>query len=188
MKHAATPDAPLVVRSTLRLEGESRLDPVVRAVSPVAEALIGPARLDRALRGSSWLGHAVHPTLTDLPLGMWTSASVLDLVGGPGARGPARRLVGLGIVCSLPTSVTGLAEFGATPGQRERRVGLVHAMANTAALGLYAASYRARRHDRQLAGALLSVAGAGLAVAGGYLGGHLTEARKVASRHPAFGS
>lgn len=185
MTHTASPETNPVVRSTLRLEGESRLDPLVRAVSPAVGVLIGSGERDRALRGM-WLGHALHPMLTDLPLGLWTSASVLDLVGGQDAAGPARRLVGLGIVSSLPTTVTGLAEFGAMVGDRERRVGLVHAMANSAALGLYVASYRARRRDRQRSGRMLALAGTTMAMAGGFLGGHLTEARKVSSRHPAF--
>src|SRR6476620_10713852 len=33
------------------------------------------------------LGHSAHPFLTDVPLGVWSSAALLDLLGGPGAAG-----------------------------------------------------------------------------------------------------
>ncbi len=107
------------------------LDPVVRAVRPLADALVAePFRRD-LLRGT-WLGHALHPILTDVPTGLWTSAVVLDLVGGRGARRPAQRLVGLGVVSAVPTAVTGWAEWSGT-GQREQRVGVVHAVSNVVA-------------------------------------------------------
>jgi hypothetical protein len=32
--------------------------------------------------GGSWLGHPLHPVLTDLPIGFWTSALALDVFAG----------------------------------------------------------------------------------------------------------
>jgi uncharacterized membrane protein len=145
--------------------------------------LADPARRD-ALHGT-WLGHAVHPIMTDLPIGFWTSAVTLDVLGGRQSRPAATRLVGLGLAAAVPTALTGLAEWGVAP-RRDQRTGLVHAAANTVALGLYAASYRARRGGRHGRGVLLGVAGGAAAGVGGYLGGHLTSARKVSTRHPAF--
>ncbi|HEY3485242.1 MAG TPA: hypothetical protein VGK49_07650, partial [Ilumatobacteraceae bacterium] len=37
----------------------------------------------RQVLGGEWLGHPLHPALTDLPIGFWTSAFVLDMIGGP---------------------------------------------------------------------------------------------------------
>lgn len=176
--------APTVVGWIKRLEGARPLDGAVRAVQPLAHALVASPGRRSLLRGA-WLGHAVHPPMTDVPIGLWTSATVLDLVGGPAARPAARRLVALGVVTALPTVVTGLAEWAGTE-QRDRRVGVVHAAANAVALGLYTGSYAARRRGRQRAGAALAVAGTTAAAAGGYLGGHLVVARKVGSRDPAF--
>jgi hypothetical protein len=51
---------------------------------------------------------------------------------------------------------------------------------------VYAASWLARRRGRHGTGAKLALAGAAIAGVGGYLGGHLTEARKVGSHDPAF--
>jgi uncharacterized membrane protein len=173
------------VRTARAVERTTALDSVDRAVRPVAAALIRNPTARSILHGH-WLGHAVHPLLTDLPIGMWTSASVLDLVGGKGSAPSARRLVGAGLLAALPTAVTGAAEWGAVDAQRDRRTGLVHAAANTVALGFYAASWRARGRGAQTRGAGLALAGALATGVGGFFGGHLIEARKVSSRNPAF--
>jgi uncharacterized membrane protein len=166
------------------LENATGLDPVVRAVRPLADALVAePFRRD-LLRGA-WLGHALHPILTDVPIGFWTSAVVLDLVGGRGARKPAQRLIALGVVSAVPTAVTGWAEWSGT-GQREQRVGVVHAVSNVVALSLFTASWRARRAHRHLTGVALGLAASSALGAGGFLGGHLVGARKVSSRNPRF--
>src|SRR5919199_3418046 len=34
-----------------------------------------------------WLGHALHPALTDLPVGLWTGSLLLDLVGARKSAG-----------------------------------------------------------------------------------------------------
>ena len=62
----------------------------------------------------------------------------------------------------------------------------MHALSNTVALTLYAASYLARRKDHHRRGALLALAGAGAAGVGGYLGSHLLVVNKVGSRSEAF--
>ena len=182
--HSTFADKPAVVGWTERLEASTRVDSLVRLAQPLVDALLAdPDRAD-ALQGR-WLGHAIHPPLTDVPIGAWTSATILDLVGGRQAQPAAKRLVGVGILAALPTAVTGWAEWGAAE-QRAKRVGVVHAGSNVAALVLYAASWRARARGKQLRGVALGLGG-GLALGfGGYLGGHLVEARNVSSRHPAF--
>jgi hypothetical protein len=175
---------PPMVRATLRLEEARVLDRPVRALEPSIRNVFGTGRRASVLRGE-WLGHAVHPLLTDLTLGTWTSASLLDLVGGVDCYGAARRLVGTGLLAAGPTAWTGWAEWSAA-GARDKRVGLVHAVTNGVAIGAYAASWLARRRGRHGAGARLALAGAAVSAVGGYLGGHLVEARKVASRHPAY--
>src|SRR4051794_614954 len=102
---------PAVVTLTERLEQTQALDSVVRVVQPLVDALLAdPGRA--ALLQGMWLGHAVHPLLTDVPIGTWTSATVLDLVGGRAAQPAARRLVGIGILAAVPTAITGWAEWG----------------------------------------------------------------------------
>lgn len=173
------------VRLAQRLEGAKALDPAVRAISPAAGALIASEGRRKILHGD-WMGHAVHPLLTDLPIGFWTSATVLDLVGGEEARPAARRLVGLGVLSAVPTAITGWAEWAATSEPGIRRVGVVHAVSNAAAGIAYGASWFARKRGNHERGRNLALAGAAVASLGGFLGGHLTSARKVSTRHPAF--
>jgi len=52
----------------------------------------------RQLLGEMWLGRSLHPVLSDLPLGCWSTATVLDLLGGGRYAGAARQLVGLGLL------------------------------------------------------------------------------------------
>ena len=175
---------PAIVRWTLRLEEASGLDGPVTALEPSIRSLFGTGTRASVLRGE-WLGHAVHPLLTDVVLGTWTSATVLDLVGGPQSSAAAQRLVGTGLLAAGPTAWAGWAEWSVA-GPREKRVGLVHAVTNAVAISVYAASWLARRNGRHGTGARLALAGATISGVGAYLGGHLTEARKVASRHPAY--
>lgn len=175
---------PAIVRWTLRLEDTTVLDRPVQALEPSIRSAFGTGTRASVLRGD-WLGHAVHPLLTDVVLGTWASATVLDIFGGSGSTAAAQRLAGTGLLAVGPTAWTGWAEWSAA-GPREKRVGLVHAVTNAVAIGAYAASWVARRQGRHGTGTRLALAGATVSGVGAYLGGHLTEARKVASRHPAY--
>lgn len=177
-------DAPLLVRAALAVEQEARLDPLVHTLRPWARTLVdGPLR-QWLLLGRP-LGHALHPVLTDAPLGLWTSASALDLLAGKDARPAARRLVGLGLLTAVPTAVTGAAEWSRTR-ERDARVGVAHAAGNSVGMVLYTASWLARRRDRHVLGSVLALAGAGVAAASGFLGAHLAVARDVGTRSPEF--
>jgi uncharacterized membrane protein len=178
-----TPTPPLV-SWTERLENNRVLDTPVRLVQPLVDALLADKRRADALHGM-WLGHSVHPLLVMVPIGTWTSATVLDLVGGRDSRSAAQRLVATGLLAAGPSAITGWAEWGPIE-QREKRVGLVHAVSNVTAVGLFAASWKSRSRGRHLRGVALGLAGHAAVGVGGYLGGHLTEARKVGSRHPRF--
>jgi hypothetical protein len=175
---------PRIVRWTLRLEQARTLDRPVRALEPAIRNVFGTGTRGSALRGE-WLGHAVHPLLTDVVLGTWTSASVLDLLGGPDSPTSSQRLIGTGLLAAAPAAWTGWAEWSEA-GPRDKRVGLVHAVTNGVAIGIYAASWHARRRGRHGRGAWLALAGATVSSAGAYLGGHLVEVRKVASHHSAY--
>ena len=175
---------PFLVRATSRLEEAAALDRAVHAVEPAVRSAFATGTRGSLLRGE-WLGHSVHPPLTDIVLGTWTSATVLDLFGGEESVGAAQRLVGTGLLAVAPTAWTGWAEWAAA-GTREKRVGLVHAATNAVAISAYAASWVARRRGRHGTGVRLALGGAVVSTVGAYLGGHLVEARKVASRHPVY--
>jgi nitrite reductase/ring-hydroxylating ferredoxin subunit/uncharacterized membrane protein len=156
------------------------IDALDRYVEPLAKLVKrwtpkGPVK--DALSGT-WMGHPLHPLLTDIPIGSFTSASVLDVVGGARAQPAADALIALGLVSAVPTAAAGLADWSDTFGG-ERRIGVVHAAANATGLALYAASLVARRRGRRGSGALLALAGMSAMTVGGYLGGHLSFSRGV---------
>jgi nitrite reductase/ring-hydroxylating ferredoxin subunit/uncharacterized membrane protein len=160
-----------------RIGADVRLD---RVAVPAGDLVRGTLDHEptKDLLSGTWLGHPLHPALTDLPIGFWTSAFVLDLVGGRRARRAATQLVAWGVVSAVPTALSGASDWGDTTGV-ERRVGLVHAVSNSTALVFYAASWWARVRGRHRRGVVLGLAGATAATVGGYLGGHLVQALDV---------
>lgn len=177
------PTTPSLVAATQRLEQNPALDRL-RAVYAVAAKPLDRWSGSELLRSGA-IGHALHPLLTDVPLGCWTAASVLDLGGRPQDRGASRRLVGVGLAAVGPTALTGLAEWSRT-GREAQRVGALHGALNVVATTLYLTSWVARGRRRHGLGVATALAGAAVAGVSGYLGGHLTVARKVGSRDAAY--
>lgn len=162
-----------------KLEEFTALDGAVDTVSDLANSALPPGEVKDALHGKQ-LGHAAHPMLVVLPLGLNVGATLLDFFGDEHDRPAARRLVGAALLLTPPTAATGMADF-ADLGQsrRPKRVGLVHAGANTAASVCFTASWLLRRTGRHRAGQAFSLLGlTGLGV-GGYLGGHLAYSQAV---------
>ena len=156
---------------------------------PVGKALrsLDPGPLRDALSGR-WIGHALHPLLTDVVVGSWTSATLLDLLGGPDGERAAERLIAVGIAAYAPTALTGASDWADSEATDDdvRRIGLAHALINSTALALYGASLSARRSGRTGRGKLLALAGAGAMSAAGFLGGHLSFRLGVGVDQTAF--
>ncbi len=153
------------------------LDPLVAFLDQrIPEALrIGPVR--DALSGKA-IGHALHPMLTDVPIGTWTSATLLDVLGPRRWRGASATLTGIGLLASAPTVASGVVEWGETPAS-QRRVAVVHAGSNYVAVGCYLVSFIAKLRGRTRTGRSAALLGALALGAGGYLGGHLSLGRGV---------
>ncbi|MGY6501451.1 MAG: DUF2231 domain-containing protein [Acidimicrobiales bacterium] len=168
---------PAPIRDLVRsIESSEALDDTARPLRRVAGQLAtgdsGPI-----LRGD-WLGHALHPLLTDLPIGCWTTATTLDLVGGRRSATAAQRMVGLGLLAAVPTALSGLVDWdGDADDPAVRRAGLVHAVGNTVAAAFYFGSWRARRDGRRVRGIALGLVGGAIASGSGYLGAHLAFTR-----------
>jgi nitrite reductase/ring-hydroxylating ferredoxin subunit/uncharacterized membrane protein len=171
-------------RLVAQLGEVSALDGVAGAVRERVADLVGTGPLKDALSGT-WLGHAAHPMLTDLPIGFWTSAFMLDLLGGRRSRRAAARLVALGVLAAVPAAATGASDWSDTTGPN-RRVGFVHAAANSTALLCYGASWVQRKRGRHWRGVAFGLAGATAATVGGYLGGHLVQRSGIGVDHTTF--
>lgn len=178
-----TPLEPLIER----LEGASQFDGIAKAAAKRARKTIPGGAVKDALSGS-WLGHALHPLLTDVVIGSFTSATLLDLLGGDDDGRASERLIAIGIAAYPPTALTGVSDWSDTEPADDgvRRVGLIHAATNGIALSLYVASLTARRRGAKGRGKLLGAAGAAVLGAGGFLGGHLSFAKGVGPDQTVF--
>ncbi|WP_231126698.1 Rieske 2Fe-2S domain-containing protein [Motilibacter aurantiacus] len=169
-----------IERGMHAIEEAALLDKVARPLSEAVHA-VGEkqARIADLLHGVP-VGHPLHPALVLVPVGTWTSAAVLDLVPRTGPAVPV--LIATGIASAAPAAAAGLVDWAELHPQQQR-VGLVHAVANTAGLALYAASLAARLRGRRAAGRALSYAGFGAVMAGGFLGGHLSYRQAAGANH-----
>jgi nitrite reductase/ring-hydroxylating ferredoxin subunit/uncharacterized membrane protein len=134
------------------------------------------------LHGGRWVGHPLHPALSDLPVGLWTGVVVLDATDrDPDPRhgiGAAGVLSAAGILAAGATALTGLSDWTVSEDQ-DRRVGLFHGLLNTVALGLQGASLGSRMAGRRNTARAFGVASLTVTAAAGYLGGHLVFTKGV---------
>jgi nitrite reductase/ring-hydroxylating ferredoxin subunit/uncharacterized membrane protein len=145
----------------------------------------GPAqrRIKNLLHGT-WLGHPLHVVLTDVPVGAWTTALILDTLGDADARGSndyargADTAVAVGMVGAVAAALPGLADWHYTTGDT-RRSGLAHGLLNTAALVLYTRSFALRRSGRRREGRAFSGVGYAVMLAAAYIGGHLVYRQRL---------
>jgi uncharacterized membrane protein len=156
-----------------RIAGFEALDRVGDPLQRAVQRSLGTEPLGSVLRGE-WLGHPLHPALTDLPIGFWTSSWVLDF-GGRRTRRTSDAMLAAGLLAAVPTALAGLADW-ADRDRPDRRLGLAHLAANSAATLLYTASLAARLRNQRARGIALAWAGAAAATAGAAAGGHLAFA------------
>jgi nitrite reductase/ring-hydroxylating ferredoxin subunit/uncharacterized membrane protein len=170
-----------------KLESAAPLDTPGKAVGKAVRDAVPRGAVKDTLAGT-WLGHALHPLLTDVVIGSFMSAALLDLLGGDDDGSAANRLTAVGIAAYAPTALTGANDWADTEiaDPAVRRVGLVHAATNSVALGLYTSALLARRRGERGRAKLLSAAGSAVLGAGGYLGGHLSFAKGVGPNQTAF--
>ena len=184
---AGDPETPRLHVLTELLAEAEELDEPAKKIADAFGSAVQPGQFKDVLSGT-WLGHALHPLLTDATIAFYLSASTLDLVGGEESQRAADKLIGAGLLSTLPTAVTGLNDWVDTTRSDEgvRRVGLVHAMANSAATMLYGASLLARRAGARRLGTLLGLGGLTAIGIGGHLGGHLTYSQGVGVDQTTF--
>jgi nitrite reductase/ring-hydroxylating ferredoxin subunit/uncharacterized membrane protein len=142
-------------------------------------------KIKDAMHGT-WLGHPLHPVLTDFPIGAWSAALLLDFLDSQQPRRGYGRGADAAIACGLAgaatAAVTGLTDWSETDG-RARRAGLVHGLLNVAATALYATSLAVRRRGRRQAGRGLALAGYALSFASAYIGGNLVYSKQIGVDH-----
>lgn len=134
----------------------------------------------------TWLGHPLHPMITDVPIGAWTASAVLDgleLLGEKKYANGADAAIGIGLLGAFGSMVTGITDWSGTT-KKKQKIGLMHGILNMGATALYATSYALRKHKKDRGTAIvLSMLGYSLVGVSAYLGGHLVYGEQVGVDH-----
>lgn len=174
------------------VEQQEVLDQLSDKIQPLVSNAFesaGPAgrEVKNFLHGT-WLGHPLHPALTDVPLGAWTAALTLDAMETISGRkelgAGADVAIAVGLVGAAGAAVTGLTDWSETNG-RARKVGLLHGLLNVGATALYATSLVLRRKDMRGAGRGFAMLGYAVSSTAAYLGGHLVFSEQIGVNHAA---
>jgi nitrite reductase/ring-hydroxylating ferredoxin subunit/uncharacterized membrane protein len=174
------------------------VDRISDSLQNIVKVAIGsnrkPPRLFRSLLNGTFLGHPLHPAITDVPIGAWLLAVVFDIVWlvSPSANAWAARgaeaLVLIGILAAVGAAITGLADWSDTYGA-ERTVGLYHAGLNTLALVLYVVSFVLRlglANGESVFAAVIGFVGIISVLIAAYLGGDMVFGKGTNVNHTAW--
>ncbi len=134
-----------------------------------------------------WLKHPLHAAITDVPVGSWTAALVLDLLEAGGREeyaAGADAAVVVGLAGALASALSGLTDWSDVQG-KPQRTGALHGLLNIAATLLYGGSYAFRKSEKRGLGRGLGFLGYGCVLAGSYLGGALSYSQRIGVNHAA---
>ena len=148
-----------------------------------------PNRKLKDMLNGTWLGHPLHPALTDVPIGSWTATTLLDVAWlfseDEGiARGADLTLV-LGLMGAVGSAVAGLADWSDLDGT-DRRVGAMHGLLNVGITTLNVGSWISRLTGNRRTGIALSTTAYLTSLFSAYLGGELSFAKGIGVNHVAW--
>ncbi len=179
----ATPPPPFAERFSDGLQGLLQKVPGMQPSSP---------RHLKSFLNGTWLGHPLHPVITDVPITAWALTVIFDIIWlishtTWSAYGAFVSVI-VGLLAALGAVLTGLADWGDTYGS-ERRIGLNHALYNSLAFVLYLISFILRLvvgpGDTVLA-AILGFIGLISVSYAGYLGGEMVFTKGTGVNHTAW--
>lgn len=150
--------------------------PILNSVRPVKDFLNG-----------TWLGHSVHAMVTDVPVGVFTLAIVLDMLN---VRTGADAAIAVGILGMLGAALAGWADYADTDVKPQRGYATVHQLLMLIALVLYAVSLWGRLGSAadRAAPIALSFAGYVILAVAAFIGGEVVYGRGNMVDHHAFRS
>jgi nitrite reductase/ring-hydroxylating ferredoxin subunit/uncharacterized membrane protein len=145
-------------------------DPLGKLFVAVFAALYKPVPAIKDFLNGVWLGHPLHPAITDVPIGAYVLALVLDLSG---QRAAATAAIGVGIIFMLLAALAGYADYIDLEGKTQR-FGTIHSSLMLVALVFYLGSFVMRLSAvPSSAEVWLSVLGFLIVITSAYVGGEL---------------
>jgi len=146
------------------------------AVEGIYRRLGKPGKLLQDFLNGSWLGHSLHPVLTDVVVGGFTMLVVLDLaslVFGANFAGASLIILGISILAGLGAVVSGLTDYKDTATGDERNLATLHGWTNIIALLFYGVAFFVRLGDGLVLGQVLGIIGYLIISVGAYICGHV---------------
>jgi nitrite reductase/ring-hydroxylating ferredoxin subunit/uncharacterized membrane protein len=197
-QHGSAAETPPEVTSEVTSEATPLTDRISDALQTGVKWVIGsnrkPPRRFKSLLHGTWLGHPLHPAITDVPIGAWLIAVLFDIVwlvsptvNSWAARG-AEVAVLIGVLGAIGAAATGLADWSDSYGG-ERTIGLYHAGLNSLALLLYLISLVLRLGvptGESIVAAILGFLGLTSVLVAAYLGGNMVFAKGTGVNHVAW--
>jgi nitrite reductase/ring-hydroxylating ferredoxin subunit/uncharacterized membrane protein len=145
-------------------------DPLGKLFVAIFSALYKPVPVIKDLLNGVWLGHPLHPAITDVPIGAYVVALVLDFTG---QRSASTAAIGVGIVFMLVAALAGYADYIDLE-NKPRQFGTIHSSLMLVALVFYVVSFLMRLGATPSpAEVWLSVIGFLIVITSAYVGGEL---------------
>ncbi|TMB55225.1 MAG: Rieske (2Fe-2S) protein [Chloroflexi bacterium] len=148
-----------------------------------------PGKLLQDFLNGSWLGHSLHPVLTDVVVGGSTVAVGLEILRWFGVEGLVVALAWtllLTWLAALATIVTGLTDYKDTATGDERNVAGTHGLINiVASIGFFVA-WLAYLGDPGTLGPVLLIVSYLVLSVGAFIGGHVVFKYGYMVNHNAF--
>jgi nitrite reductase/ring-hydroxylating ferredoxin subunit/uncharacterized membrane protein len=154
------------------------LDRVADAVQPeVQKAVDAGGTTARNVLDGVWVEAPLHPVLTDVPIGAWTTALVFDGLDLATGKKPLRHAADaslvFGILGAFGAAATGLSDWRYLSGG-SRRMGIAHGLLNTVGLTLIIVSLVQRATGRRNAARLTFLTGYSINGMAAHIGGELS--------------
>jgi nitrite reductase/ring-hydroxylating ferredoxin subunit len=175
-------------RFTDRLARFEPLRDVASLWQPVVQRALGglSPRVRDALHGTP-LGHPLHATLTDVPVGAWTASSVLDVLTLCGMRrleAGADAALAVGLAGAAASALTGWADWSDTKDE-VRTLGMGHALLAGAAIATFGTALVLRLCGARTPGVALALGAYCILSVGAYAGGEIAQGMQLGAKHTA---
>jgi uncharacterized membrane protein len=182
MTRSVKPEAATISKDPVARLAERQhwISPIVEEAlqNSVSQAIqcMGGNSLRYALH-ADWLHEPLHAILTDVPVGSWTATIAFDSIAALSSSSKldsaADAAVVVGLIGAAGAAVTGLNDWSEIREPAARKIGLIHAVLNVAAVGLFASSCIARSRRARTSGRALAAIGYLVVSASAHLGGNL---------------
>jgi nitrite reductase/ring-hydroxylating ferredoxin subunit/uncharacterized membrane protein len=150
----------------------------------------GPGKMLQDFLNGSWLGHALHPVLTDVVIGGATVAIFLDILRVVFTVGDLEAAtawtLGLTALSGVGAILTGLTDFKDTGQGNERNIAGLHGVTNIMAILIFAVSLLQRAGGSHDAAFWTLLIGYLVISVGSYIGGHVAFKYGYMVNHNAF--